>query len=135
MYKHCTLFPMVLRHNTDKKKFWCFSNLLNNYKIYNSTWKFFEAGHGKGEADGIGGAVKRRADDLVKFGSNIAIGEILVMSRRLVATTWSSLLTKKMQSLLKKEQVLTVLAQPDMKIIGNRVYYLFNSAVNVLEKV
>jgi len=27
------------------------------------------------------------------------------------------------------------LGQPDMKIIGNRVYYVFNCPVNVLEKV
>lgn len=32
---------------------------------------FFESGHGKGEADGIGGAVKRKADNFVAHGKDI----------------------------------------------------------------
>ncbi|CAG9787961.1 unnamed protein product [Diatraea saccharalis] len=36
-----------------------------------STWNFSEAGHDKGAADGVGGALKRRLDDLVKHGTDI----------------------------------------------------------------
>lgn len=35
------------------------------------TWSFFEAGHGKGPADGIGGYLKRSADDIVARGEDI----------------------------------------------------------------
>jgi len=31
-------------------------------------WNFLEAGHGKGPADGVGAAIKRRADDIVSKG-------------------------------------------------------------------
>ncbi|WAR22348.1 LOW QUALITY PROTEIN: hypothetical protein MAR_016322 [Mya arenaria] len=34
-------------------------------------WSFFEAGHGKGVPDAIGGAVKRRADNVLKYGGDI----------------------------------------------------------------
>jgi hypothetical protein len=34
-------------------------------------WNFFEAGHGKGAPDGIGGAIKRTADRLVSHGKDI----------------------------------------------------------------
>ncbi|KAL4705708.1 hypothetical protein ACJJTC_019771 [Scirpophaga incertulas] len=36
------------------------------------TWYFFEAGHGKGPADGIGGYLKRSADDMVARGPDIS---------------------------------------------------------------
>lgn len=39
------------------------------FKIGN--WTFLEAGHGKGPADGIGGAVKRSADAVVAHGGSI----------------------------------------------------------------
>ena len=35
------------------------------------TWNFFEASHGKGAPDGIGGYLKRTADDLVSRGIDI----------------------------------------------------------------
>ncbi len=35
------------------------------------TWNFFEASHGKGAPDGVGGALKRRADCLVSKGTDI----------------------------------------------------------------
>lgn len=34
-------------------------------------WNFFEAGHGKGVPDAVGGAVKRNADSKVKYGQDI----------------------------------------------------------------
>lgn len=36
------------------------------------TWSFTEAGHGKGAPDGIGGVIKRTADQLVAFGEDVA---------------------------------------------------------------
>ena len=41
------------------------------------TWNFLEAGHGKGPADGIGAAVKRRADDLIAGGKDIQNAQVL----------------------------------------------------------
>lgn len=35
------------------------------------TWSFFEAGHGKGAPDGVGGVLKRTADRLVSEGKDI----------------------------------------------------------------
>ena len=31
-----------------------------------ATWSYFEAGHGKGPCDGLGGTIKRLADDTIK---------------------------------------------------------------------
>ena len=41
------------------------------------TWNFLEAGHGKGPADGIGAAVKRRADDIIARGKDIPDAQVL----------------------------------------------------------
>lgn len=40
-------------------------------KVKYITWNFTEAGHGKGPMDGVGGAMKRRADEYVMHGSDI----------------------------------------------------------------
>lgn len=34
-------------------------------------WNFFEAGHGKGVPDAVGGSIKRKADQKVKYGASI----------------------------------------------------------------
>lgn len=39
------------------------------------TWNFSESGHGKGVADGIGGAVKRTLDKQVAYGADITDGQ------------------------------------------------------------
>ena len=36
-----------------------------------ATWNFLEAGHGKGIPDAVGGSLKRKARDLVKFGTSL----------------------------------------------------------------
>ncbi|CAM4571943.1 unnamed protein product [Leuciscus chuanchicus] len=41
------------------------------------TWNFLEAGHGKGPADGIGAAVKRRADDIIARGKDLPNARVL----------------------------------------------------------
>lgn len=44
-----------------------FEALLNHKETYgcNATWNYFEAGHGKGPCDGVGGTTKRMADESV----------------------------------------------------------------------
>lgn len=41
------------------------------------SWNFLEAGHGKGPADGIGAAVKRRADDIIARGKDLPNARVL----------------------------------------------------------
>ena len=40
--------------------------------VTSSTWNFSEAGHGKGPMDGVGGTLKRMADEFVARGNDIA---------------------------------------------------------------
>lgn len=44
---------------------------IETYGFTHATWSFFEAAHGKGAADGIGGAVKRTLDSTVAHGEDI----------------------------------------------------------------
>ena len=41
------------------------------YGFQHVTWNYTEAGHGKGPADGIGGVLKRTADEVVNAGNDI----------------------------------------------------------------
>ena len=41
------------------------------YGFKEITWNFFEASHGKGAPDGVGGALKRSADQIVAHGGDI----------------------------------------------------------------
>lgn len=54
-----------------KKNFYYFSKLMNEYGFPFSTWNFFEASHGKGAADGVGSAIKRKLDSFVSYGSDV----------------------------------------------------------------
>ena len=54
-----------------KGNFFLFSTKLNELGFEHGTWNFFEAGHGKGIPDAIGGALKRRADKSVLHGVDI----------------------------------------------------------------
>ena len=54
-----------------KKNFFLFSTLLHEKGFAGGTWNFFEASHGKGAPDGVGGALKRSADKLVAQGKDI----------------------------------------------------------------
>ncbi|KAK0139480.1 hypothetical protein N1851_023799 [Merluccius polli] len=45
--------------------FFLFSTELHKWGFTQGTWNFFEASHGKGAPDGVGGALKRKADGLV----------------------------------------------------------------------
>ncbi|KAL4711132.1 hypothetical protein ACJJTC_009503 [Scirpophaga incertulas] len=55
-----------------KQNFYLSSTLTFNYGFKAMTWSFFKAGHGKGPADGIGGYLKRSADDMVARGPDIS---------------------------------------------------------------
>lgn len=58
-----------------KKNFYLFSTNIFEYGFANATWSFFEASHGKGAADGIGGAVKNKLDFKVAHGTDIPDAE------------------------------------------------------------
>ena len=51
--------------------FFMFSSEIYRLGFSKAEWNFFEAGHGKGVPDAVGGAIKRKADQKVKFGSTI----------------------------------------------------------------
>lgn len=57
-----------------KKNFYLFAKYTKIYG-FKATWNFFEASHGKGAADGIGGTIKRKMDSLVAYGSDITDAE------------------------------------------------------------
>ena len=50
-----------------------FMTIANHKEIYGvtATWNYFEAGHGKGPCDGLGGTTKRMADEAVRQGKAI----------------------------------------------------------------
>jgi len=54
-----------------RKMFYLFCTELYSIGFMNATWNFFEAGHGKGAPDGVGGALKRAADSAVATGCDI----------------------------------------------------------------
>ena len=54
-----------------KGNFHLFETEVHALGFHNATWNFFEAGHGKGIPDAIGGAVKRSADRVVRCGHDI----------------------------------------------------------------
>ena len=55
-----------------KKNFFAFCQLGEHFPhVEEASWHFFEAAHGKGAPDGIGGALKRTADRMVSQGHDI----------------------------------------------------------------
>ncbi len=54
-----------------KKNFFLFSTRLFDLNFVAGTWSFFESSHGKGAADGVGGSLKRKANDYVAYGKDI----------------------------------------------------------------
>ncbi|CAG9129863.1 unnamed protein product [Plutella xylostella] len=57
-----------------KKNFFLFTTIIKDFAM-TGTWNFFEASHGKGAADGIGGSVKRLLDKKVSYGNDILDAE------------------------------------------------------------
>ncbi|CAG4931257.1 unnamed protein product [Parnassius apollo] len=57
----------------EKINFYLMANrFFENYEFRKISWNFFESGHGKGAADGVGGTLKRQADAIVARGADIA---------------------------------------------------------------
>jgi hypothetical protein len=54
-----------------KQNLYLFCTLYLESGFKSGSWNFLEAGHGKGPADGIGGAIKRSADSFVSNGGSI----------------------------------------------------------------
>jgi len=67
-----------------KLNFYYFCTKIQSYGFVNGTWNFSEAGHGKGAADGVGGALKRTADKLISLQHDISCPKLLfdVLSAR-----------------------------------------------------
>lgn len=54
-----------------KHNFFLFEQKIKEYGFEYATWNFFEASHGKGPADGVGGALKRQLDNHISHGNDI----------------------------------------------------------------
>lgn len=54
------------------------NHITRRIKVDEFSWNYYEAGHGKGAPDGIGGYLKRIADGLVARGTDIPNYEALV---------------------------------------------------------
>ena len=54
-----------------KHNFYLFKKFVHELGFKFASWNFFEAGHGKGAPDGIGGSVKRSAHLRVKYGNDV----------------------------------------------------------------
>lgn len=54
-----------------KNNFFMFQKRLKEFGFQYATWNYFEASHGKGPADGVGGALKRRLDNHISHGNDI----------------------------------------------------------------
>ncbi|KAJ8282121.1 hypothetical protein COCON_G00046400, partial [Conger conger] len=55
----------------NKRNFYLLSTLPFLWGFKEITWNYSEKAHGKGAPDGVGGAIKRCADDIVKMGTDI----------------------------------------------------------------
>lgn len=55
-----------------------FNRLLENFHFKSGSWNFLEAGHWKGPADGIGGAIERVADAFIANGGIITNAKSLM---------------------------------------------------------
>ena len=55
----------------NKLNFYFFSTRVFDFGFRYATWNFFEAGHGKGAPDAVGGCIKRTADRMVLNGADI----------------------------------------------------------------
>jgi len=60
-----------------KLNFYYFCTKIHSYGFTAGTWNFSEAGHGKGAADGVGGALKRTADKLASLQHDISSPKLL----------------------------------------------------------
>lgn len=54
-----------------KRNFYLFNSLLYEKEFQTGTWNFVEASHRKRAPDGVGGVLRRTADQLVSHGRDI----------------------------------------------------------------
>ncbi|CAH2086899.1 unnamed protein product [Euphydryas editha] len=54
-----------------KKNFYLLVHYTKKYQLQYTTWSFYETGHGKNVADGIGGSIKRTLDRKVCMGNDV----------------------------------------------------------------
>ena len=54
-----------------KKNFYLFTTKLYELGFQGGTWNYSESGHGKGAPDGVGGSIKRCADQLIAQGTDL----------------------------------------------------------------
>ena len=76
----------------NKQNFFLASVFIPKLGFSLSTWNFFEAGHGKGPADAVGGVLKRTADQTVDHGvcSITSAGDLLkILSEKTSVTMFS----------------------------------------------
>lgn len=67
------LSDSVINQYRNKKMFHFFGNdLAELFKAQSMIWHYSEAGHGKGAPDGIGGCLKRNANNLVALGHDMS---------------------------------------------------------------
>ena len=67
-----------------KRNFFLFATRLEKYSL--ATWNFFEASHGKGAPDGIGGSLKRTADRLTRQGVDLSTPKQVYNALRDIST-------------------------------------------------
>lgn len=99
----------------NKKNFFLFVHYSMQLGFSHSSWNFFESGHGKSVADGVGGVVKRTADSEVAKGNDIASIE------QFIETANKNLKKTKIYQ-VNEENILTidaVLEQKNIKPIPN----------------
>lgn len=62
----------------NKKMFFFIMHFLSKFSQNTITWNYSESGHGKGAPDGVGGSLKRMADQIVAEGKDVACYKTLV---------------------------------------------------------
>lgn len=70
-----------------KKNFYLLSKEPFKKGFKDISWNFFEASHGKGAPDGVGGTLKRSADKIVRHGGDIPNAEAMFHQLRNIGTS------------------------------------------------
>ncbi|CAH0558569.1 unnamed protein product [Brassicogethes aeneus] len=105
------------------------TKLFSEYKFTKVTWNFFEAGHGKGAADGIGGFLKRTADQLVARGTDISDATNFYLTLKNVSKVRLHLITNE-----DIEQSSKQIPEHILPLLGTmKVHQVFTEEVGVLK--
>ncbi|CAG6016108.1 unnamed protein product [Menidia menidia] len=76
-YSHAILVrTRTLAYNIQKNRRQAFAHVPPTLGFKRTTWNFFPTSHGKGAPDGIGGTVKRTADNLIVRWNDIVNGNV-----------------------------------------------------------